>query len=148
VTGLEVTSFRFSVSQPHFKNVSQILDHEEYICYPPPDKNTCTEEDIDTAIEMTFGEIPERWQMLARYFLASLLFHCEYLDKTMHKSSQVRESPIFRQEIFDCVRDCVMTCFLVVLNRRAIAPSCDVGPRPSSQGGTTRSTSPRRLNSS
>ena len=109
VTGLEVTSYRYSVSQPHFKNVRSSTTNSTSAT---PNKSTCTEEeDIDAAIETTFGEIPERWQMLARYFLASLLFHSEYLDKTMHKSSLVRGSSVFRREVFDCVRDCVLTCF-------------------------------------
>jgi hypothetical protein len=70
VAGLDVASFCYSVSPPHF------------VIMGPNDAKIgkelttmCTVEDVDQKIIEVFGTIPDNWKLLCWYLLETLLYH-------------------------------------------------------------------------
>lgn len=96
VCGLDVASHKFSVAPPYFQILSTTID--------------CNEADVDEGIAKMFGNLPLNWLLLARYLLASMLFHRSMLQTTLHAKSRTRGSPLFRPD-FDKLALHVKICF-------------------------------------
>jgi integrase len=110
VAGLDVASFHFAASPPHFPIVGKSeegSDTEEAATLL-----VCTEEDVAKSITAAFGSVPTLWLMFCRFALASLLFHREWMRKRLHKDSGLYNALIFRRHtIFDRAVSSTMICY-------------------------------------
>ena len=94
VTGLNVNSVEFTVSPPYF-NFPETNDADG--------RGTGTstiEEDIKHAISSLIlrgrNMSPQTFQLLTSCY-ASICYHYEHLDNTLHSRSRVRQSPLYQQ---------------------------------------------------
>jgi len=110
VAGLDVASFHFAASPPHYQIVGE--SEERFDAEESATLLVCTEEDVAKSITAAFGSVPTLWQMLCRFALAPLLFHREWMRKRLHKDSRLSNAVIFRRHtIFDRAVSSTMICY-------------------------------------
>jgi hypothetical protein len=81
VAGLDVNSECFSILPPHFI-IKDARDNQRDDTSEST-TNGCTGDDIDNAIALVFGSVPQTWKLLSWYLLASLLFHRTFFTETV-----------------------------------------------------------------
>ena len=132
VSGLDVCTARFALSPPFFcpsvdleANEDESMDEMSVTPFEPSEDNDGEEAQIDNAIQTAFPNTPQRWALLCRFLLASLLYHRPFLEETARKSRLKCESDgsstksnndrflqnvIFRRGLFDDVAEYVKVC--------------------------------------
>ena len=96
VAGLNLNSKDFCVSSPVFDTSVEKKDFQN---------------DVDSAINSTFGDILPKYRPLARHLLASLIFHHDFHQKKISRNSRFRSTVAFRQLHLQTIKSHVVTCF-------------------------------------
>ena len=94
VAGLDVTSYKFLVSPPHFRlsdNHSQ--DTDEGVRTTPAQ--------VDKTIDDVFGLIPDNWRLLCWYLLACLLFNRKSTRELCQHNSRLQGSRLMQSGNYD-----------------------------------------------
>ena len=73
--------------------------------------NGCAGGDVDEAIALVFGSVPQTWKLLSWYLLASLLFHRSFFTDIVKVGSRLRGCVLFRRGLFDNVLESARACF-------------------------------------
>jgi hypothetical protein len=91
VSGLPINDASFALLPPHFS--------EE-------------DTDIDNALAMIYPRLPGHLRYIVTYCLASLVYHREYLENTIHSGHALRASPIFtNNELYRSLKSKVICGF-------------------------------------
>lgn len=111
VAGLEVHTFRFLVSPPHF----QLRDPNETVDTTDDEsadgRATTCHLVVDEAISEVFGPIPEKWNLLSWYLLACLLYNRKFMRQVCHPQSRLMGSRLFQRGRFNELEQATGICF-------------------------------------
>jgi hypothetical protein len=118
LAGLDVFSHDFVISPPHLIFSNTGLDNKDDTSSETTEEETFGLSEIKEVIQCVFGDIPTEWGFLARYLIASLLYHRDWLSRKLHRKGPLRLLPIFHLPLMDTASKLVKVCWLLIGRRR------------------------------